>query len=115
VSDLLIRGLEISLIGMGLTFAALGLLIGTMVLLERLFRPASATVEKRPRLPPSPTREVSEEEEIAAAIAIALAYFERGESEGNSLGATLELGRSQWWGRRNGFEHRLHHRSKRRR
>ena len=42
MSQLLGQGLEISLVGMGLTFASLGLLVLVMVLLERAFRRAPA-------------------------------------------------------------------------
>ena len=92
MSELIKQGLEISVLGMGLTFAALGLLILAMVVLERLFREGSeeevASTAVSP--PPEPI-----EAEIAAAIAAALAHWQT--EEKTNLGANLQKPHSPWW------------------
>ncbi len=98
--DLLWQGLMISVMGMGTTFAALGLLILTMVLLDYFFgaQPPvhdEATPAKKPLVsPPAPD---TEDEEIAAAIAVALTYLRTADTYHGHLGATLEAGRGPWW------------------
>lgn len=100
MSDLLIKGLEISFLGMGLTFAALGLLILTMILLERGFRPKQAAADKPVATAPVVEAAAAgqEDEEIAAAIGVALAYLRHKQAKGRaSLGETLTAGRGRWW------------------
>ncbi len=99
MSNLYIQGLTISLLGMGLTFLALGLLIIAMIVLERYFRdeepaePAETAVFPEESLVMGP--ETTEDEEIAAVIATALAYWRSIEQSG--LGSTLESEPSSWW------------------
>jgi sodium pump decarboxylase gamma subunit len=94
--NLYIQGLTISIVGISLTFLALGLLILAMILLERFFRdgkpaePAEAAPEEI-----SVTVQDTEDEEIAAVIATALAH--RRSISQSGLGATLEAGVSPWW------------------
>ncbi len=92
MSELLVQGLEISVLGMGLTFAALGLLILAMVLLERLFREGDEEKvgSTAVSLPPEPI-----EEEIAAAIAAAITHWQAEETA--VLGANLQKPHSPWW------------------
>ena len=77
MSELLLQGLTISFIGISLTFAALGLLILAIIVLRRLFpvrkeEDTSASAESAaPGIPMLTTEEV----QIVAAIAIALAYL----------------------------------------
>lgn len=104
MTELLWQGLTISLIGMGLTFAALGLLILAMILLER-FAPNQPKRSDKERSEPAETLAVnslaqrSEEEEIAAAIAVALAHMRSLDICQSGLGSTLEAGPGAWWQR----------------
>ncbi len=93
MTDLLWQGLTISVMGMGLTFAVLVVLIVTVTLLKRVF-PG--------QVQPSVSHESNEtepatEEEIAAAIAVALLYLRAADSHPGNLGATLEAGPGPWW------------------
>ncbi len=102
MSDLLWQGLMISVMGMGTTFAALGLLILTMILLNYFSRrdaqpplhDETAPAKKPVVSPPAPD---TEDEEIAAAIAVALTYLRAVDTYHGHLGATLEAGRGPWW------------------
>lgn len=94
------QGLNLSITGISLTFAALGLLILAMILLERLSR-------KRPLVPDE--REIEEttvvstlardpeDEEIVAAIAVTLAHLRSLDVSRSGLGAVLESEHSPWW------------------
>ena len=100
MTELIWQGLRLSVIGLGLTFAALGLLIGAMILLERIFRtrplvPARREIKETPVVS-SLTRD-TEDEEIVAAIAIALAHLRSLEISRIELGTALEEGRGPWW------------------
>lgn len=104
--DLLWQGLTISLIGMGLTFAALGLLILVMVLLERLTRHQtvpSITGQAQPTV--SPPAHPTTDENVVAAIVIALAHMRSLDICQSGLGSTLEVGPGPWW--RLGQSHQL--------
>lgn len=97
MNNLYIQGLTISVVGIGLTFLALGLLILAMILLERFFRD-SETPESEAAAPPpeaAPAAAETRDEEITAAIATALVYWRSMSQRG--LGATLQAGRSPWW------------------
>jgi len=92
MSELIKQGLEISVLGMGLTFAALGLLILTMVLLERLFREGVEEQVASTAVSPPPE---AIEAETAAAIAAAIAHWQAEETA--VLGANLQKPHSPWW------------------
>lgn len=96
MSDLLWQGLMISLTGMGLTFAVLGLLILTMILLERFSRNRSELPAQEEAADGAPARNPADEE-VTAAIMAALAYLHMRDGYQNSLGATLEAGPGSWW------------------
>lgn len=94
------QGLTLTVLGMGLTFAALGILILAMILLERLFRTRRLIPDK----PPSPEKpgagtlaRDTEDEEVAAAIAVALAHFRSLDICRSGLGTALEAGPGSWW------------------
>ncbi len=97
MSDLLWQGLTISVVGMGLTFAVLVVLILTITLLKH-FLPGSGRSETEPdkklavSRPPPDT-----DEEIAAAIAVALLHLRAADSHPGDLGATLEAEHGPWW------------------
>lgn len=88
MSESLIEGLIISLKGMGVTFAALGLLILTMVLLTRLFPARAQTEEVTSAAPPvmPDLSEPGEEDEVIAAIGLALAHLRPPRTGGSGPG-----------------------------
>lgn len=94
------QGVLLLVIGMTILFAAMGLLILAMVILERLFRTRRLVPEERE---PDATEADSklardtEEEEVAAAIAVALAHLRSLEICRSGLGTALEVGRGSWW------------------
>ncbi len=100
MSDLM-QGLSISLIGLLITFFALGAFIVLMVILKRIFPSKPAADEEELGLEPVVQIEldqvsaVEEDAEIAAAIAAAVAYVQTANQ--SSLGANLEGGRGHWW------------------
>lgn len=85
--------------GLGLTFIALGLFIGLIVLLERLFppKPKAATEAFETQSVVSQMERDTADEEIAAAIAIALAHVYSHELCRSDLGVDLEKGHGPWW------------------
>jgi sodium pump decarboxylase gamma subunit len=93
------QGLTLSIIGMAITFAALGLLILTIVVLNRLFRPRPLVSDEE-ELGETQTLNSSigdtEDEEIVAAIAVALALRSL-DVPRRGLGTALEAGRGPWW------------------
>ncbi len=102
--DIIWQGLSLSALGMGLTFAALGLLIAAMVALERIFRTRQLIPEERsPEHMPvanSLARDMQEEETVVA-IAVALAHLRSLDLGRSGLGEALEAGPGPWgpWGR----------------
>ncbi len=95
------QGLIVSVLGITITFFALALFIIVMVVLQKLFPPKTEVEEVAEEVgTPAGTVEilneaVLEEEEVAAAIAVAVAFFEQRRQ--SQLGATLAQGRGQWW------------------
>ena len=93
------QGLTLSVIGMTITFAALGLLILTIVVLNHLFRPhplVSDEEELEETQTLSSSLQDTEDEEIVAAIAVVLALRSLDVSR-SGLGTALEAGRGPWW------------------
>ena len=93
------QGLSLSVLGIGLTFAALGLLILAMFMLERIFRTRRLIPEERsPEEMPvaSSLAWDMEEEETVAAIAVALAYLRSLDMSRSELGEALEAGPGPW-------------------
>lgn len=96
----LLQGLIVSILGMTFLFAAMGLLILAMTVLERLFRPKTAQPDPNlpdQKIPSSSTQQATKEAEIAAAIATALLHLRSLEIHESGLGSTLETGPSRWW------------------
>jgi sodium pump decarboxylase gamma subunit len=99
LSDIL-QGVILLVVGMTVLFAAMALLILAMVVLERLFR-------TRPLVPDEEVLEETEtvsrlardtaDEEIVAAIALALAHLRSLDISRSGLGAALEAGHGSWW------------------
>ena len=97
----LLQGIYVTVIGMGLVFLCLGILLLAMIALERLFRPEETGVVA------PPPKGISKAEEgkvaaIAVAIASALTEGERVRVEEAELGAGLREKTSPWalrgWG-----------------
>ncbi|RME51281.1 MAG: hypothetical protein D6796_01285 [Caldilineae bacterium] len=96
----LLQGLELSLVGLTLTFSGLGLLVILIMVLERLFRqrplvPEVPPLDDKP-LADTLTRDSAEEEHVAA-IAVALTHLLRMEQSRGRLGELLEEERGAWW------------------
>ena len=98
MSDLLWQGLTLSLMGMSLTFLALGLLVLVMVLLERFTRPQAA-IEEESAVTTDPATQIRStlDEEVVAAIVVTLAHLRSAQVRPADLGATLEAGPGAWW------------------
>lgn len=100
MSNLILQGLMIGVVGMAILFVVMGLLILAMTVLERLFR--GQTVGPDITLPNERTtvnslQRETKDEEIAAAIATALVYLRSIEICESGLGSTLEAEPSPWW------------------
>lgn len=100
----IIQGLEVSLLGVLITFTALGGFVLIMIGLQKLFperEHGEAELSSR-NAPDEPERaettaqeEEKEEGEVAAAIAVALLYFQSQKQGG--LGEALNEGKGPWW------------------
>jgi hypothetical protein len=95
------QGLSISIIGLFITFFALGVFILLMIVLQRIF-PPKTEVEEEPEAEPVIQIELEQasskpekETEMAAAISAAVSYFQAASQP--SLGSNLEGGRGRWW------------------
>ncbi len=101
MTELLEQGLVLSVLGLGLTFSGLALLVVLMILLERIFRSRKlvpdAPATDAPKSP-SLARD-TQDEEIVAAIATALTYVRSLEVSQGNVGASLEKGPGRWWSR----------------
>lgn len=100
MSDVMWQGLGLSVMGMGLTFAALALIVLVMVVLQRLFSPQQPALdgsETKEALTVRTPAQATEEEEVVAAIATALAHFGWPGTDGGQLGTALEVQRGRWW------------------
>ena len=101
MSNLIWQGLMISVMGIGLTFATLGLLILITILLKRFTRDdVQLPMDGEPGLDKMsggnvPTRDI--EEEIVVAIAVALAHLRSTDVSYGDLGATLQAKPGPWW------------------
>jgi Na+-transporting methylmalonyl-CoA/oxaloacetate decarboxylase gamma subunit len=102
--DLLQQGLQLSLVGIAVTFSALGLLILIIVLLQRFFNepPASAGGARQNKAGETDVMGYDAsppDAEIAAAIAIAIEHFSGLQAESAGLGTALAHGPGPWWHR----------------
>ena len=101
--DLIMQGLTLSLTGIVITFASLGLFILIIVLLQRFFgiqeEPKTSEARTGPAsLPESMDNEM--DHEVAAAIAIAIDHFRSLESGSDGIGTSLAQGPGPWWSTR---------------
>jgi sodium pump decarboxylase gamma subunit len=100
VDNQILQGVMIGIVGMAILFAAMGVLILAMTLLERLFRNRAAEADNTSPDERPTVRSLSREtrdDEIAAAITTALVYLRSLEICEGGLGSTLEAGPSSWW------------------
>jgi sodium pump decarboxylase gamma subunit len=97
------QGLQLSVMGILITFASLGLLIVVMILLRELFNPKPKDVAEE-----SPTKEAQldiqsaasdkdETRQRAAGIAVAVAFLASQRKRGATLGQLLETPPGHWW------------------
>ena len=95
--DLIQQGLWLGGIGFGLLFIFMGLITLMMIFLERLTRySARSEAQDGPTAPQTDDRR-PENEEITAAIAVAIAHLQAQDRRPDSLGAGLESGYGHWW------------------
>jgi len=101
----IVQGLEVSVLGILITFTALGVFILIMIVLQRLFPSAETeapvvtqTVKDEQPLVEVQIEETGEDAAVVAAIAAALSYL-RARSQ-SSLGGSLQEGRGGWWSSR---------------
>jgi Na+-transporting methylmalonyl-CoA/oxaloacetate decarboxylase gamma subunit len=88
------------IMGLGITFTALGLFIGIILLLDRIFPPRPEEEEEEEEVRPvisQMERRDTTDEEIAAAIFAALAQLHSYELCRSELGLSLEKGHGPWW------------------
>ncbi len=97
-----LQGLSISIMGILITFFALGIFILIMIVLQRIFPPQNeeevAEVEPENVGESVIVRMEDEQTEgaVVAAIAAALSYF-KAQEKSASLGDALREGHSSWW------------------
>lgn len=94
------QGVVLLVVGMAILFVAMGILILAMVVLERVFRTrpqAFAKPESEEKGLKTRSRRDTEDEEVVAAIAAALAHLRSLDICRSGLGTTLEAGRGPWW------------------
>lgn len=96
----IVQGIVLFVVGMAFLFAAMGVLILAMIVLERLFRTRKLVPEQQE---PGEKEAVSRherdtaDEEVVAAIALALAHLRSLDISRSGLGTALEAGHGAWW------------------
>jgi sodium pump decarboxylase gamma subunit len=98
--DLITQGLTLSLTGIVVTFASLGLFILIIILLQKFFpsEEAEATASTEGMSATLPSMAATDlDQETAAAIAIAIAHFQSLETEASGIGSALVEGPGPWW------------------
>ena len=96
----LVLGITLLVVGMAVLFLAMGLLILVMIALDRLFRTRKLVPDEQE---PTQTETVSRhardtaDEQVVAAIALALAHLRSLEISQSGLGTALEDGHGSWW------------------
>ena len=98
--DLITQGLTLSLTGIVVTFASLGLFILIIILLQKFFpseeAEPSTSIEGGSVALPEATG-IDLDQGTAAAIAIAISHFQSLESEASGIGSALVQGPGPWW------------------
>ncbi len=98
--DPIVQGIEISILGLAVTFTALGIFILVMMLLKRIFKEKPEVTETSSEAAIVSTNdtiveESSDDSEIIAVITAAVTYVRA--KTLSSLGSTLENGKGSWW------------------
>ncbi len=111
MSELIWQGLNLSILGLGLTFTGLGVLVLLIMLLRQLFRsnpddPAPTLASEKSQF--SMLARDTQDEEVVAAIATALTYLQSLEVAQGRLGTLLEKGPGPWWTRGVAQKHSPH-------
>ncbi len=94
------QGIVLFVVGMALLFVSMGVIILAMIVLERLFRTRKLVPEEQePGEKESVSRHERDtaDEEVVAAIALALAHLRSLDIARSGLGTTLEAGHGSWW------------------
>jgi Na+-transporting methylmalonyl-CoA/oxaloacetate decarboxylase gamma subunit len=99
----LAQGLNVSLLGLVITFLALGVFILIMIVLQKLFpgkaeQQVEQLVEDAPMVLEVKTSDDSLEGEVIAAIGAAVTYVRQ--SGRGQLGGSLAQPRGEWWAAR---------------
>lgn len=95
-----VQGIVLFVVGMALLFVSMGVIILAMIVLQRLFRTRKLVPEDRE---PGEKEAVSRherdtaDEEVVAAIALALAHLRSLDIARSGLGSALEAGHGSWW------------------
>jgi Na+-transporting methylmalonyl-CoA/oxaloacetate decarboxylase gamma subunit len=92
--DNVLQGVYIGIIGMGVLFASLGLLIGLISLLNRLFRLPMIESSAAPAVDDITA---DQQQELAVALAVAICLLDQGDEYDPSLGQRLECPPGGWW------------------
>jgi len=98
--DPIVQGLEISVLGLAVTFTALGLFILVMLFLQRIFRvkpETNAELEEKVMQGSAETSniELEDDSELIAVITAAISHLRA--KNLSSLGTSLENGKGNWW------------------
>lgn len=91
-------GLMITVFGLLLAFTFMGIFIGTIVLLQKLFpakKEEAEEAEANEETPVVTAAKTSEGDEVIAAIAVAVSAMVNAHQ--SELGSALQDGRSTWW------------------
>lgn len=98
--DPIIQGLEISILGLAVTFTALGLFILVMLVLQRVFRVKPESISEQQEttneVTSEPSKIVAEDDsELVAVITAAISHLRS--KNLSALGSSLENGKGNWW------------------
>ena len=104
--DQIVAGLTVSVLGILVTFVAMGLVVLLMVLLQR-YTTAPPGATREAEVLPIPSMQAAETGEIVAAVAVALAHLRTLESAQSELGSSLMNGPGTWWAMGQIQQHRV--------
>ncbi len=92
----LAQGLSISVMGILITFASLGVLILVMIVLRELFAPRATQQASRP-VGAGEGAPQAEDDAAAVAAATAVAFLKDRQRQRAALGKLLETPQGRWW------------------
>lgn len=94
------QGLQLSVMGILITFASLGLLIVVMIVLRELFNPKKKRISTDSEKKEAQVDQRTEQDSArarAAGIAVSVAYLNSHRKRGANLGQLLESPPGRWW------------------